>query len=337
MTQLALVAGCLLYVVALWQIEAPADKVVFLDVGQGDAILLQTGTRQVLIDGGPDATVLQRLAEELPWFDRTIDVVVATHPDKDHIGGLVHVLERYDVGLVLLPDVAHTSKLQNAWLEHLKEEIANQTTQYRFAAAGQSLQLDAVSLEILHPKLDQQFGKKTNNGSVSTRVNFCQEDRRSVFFHERIVRPFGMVPSPPAGGEEQKAEDLGASRWTSENERGEEGGKAIRNSCLAVLLTGDAESVIERQLAAGYGSELDVDILKVGHHGSKTSTSEELLAVTTPKAVVISAGRDNQYGHPHPDVLARLKPYTIWRTDEQGSIRFRWHEQQWLTSTTLDK
>lgn len=73
----------------LWLVPGPAEKVVFLDVGQGDAILMQSGTQQVLIDGGPDAKVLQRLGEELPWFDRSLEVVIATHPDKDHIGGLI--------------------------------------------------------------------------------------------------------------------------------------------------------------------------------------------------------------------------------------------------------
>src|SRR5688500_15806429 len=106
-------------IVGLWQIQAPAEKIVFLDVGQGDSILLQSGTQQVLIDGGPDARVLTRLGEELPWFDRKIEVVIATHPDKDHIAGLVQVLERYEIGLVVLPQVPHTSALQAAWLDHL--------------------------------------------------------------------------------------------------------------------------------------------------------------------------------------------------------------------------
>ena len=89
----------------------PTDKVVFLDVGQGDAILLQNGSRQVLVDGGQGAVVLQRLSEEMPWFDRTIEVVVLTHPQRDHMEGLLHVLERYDVGMVLLPAATSESKL----------------------------------------------------------------------------------------------------------------------------------------------------------------------------------------------------------------------------------
>lgn len=260
----------------LWLVPGPAEKVVFLDVGQGDAILMQSGTQQVLIDGGPDAAVLQRLGEELPWFDRTLEVVIATHPDKDHIGGLVHVLERYKVGLVVLPRVSHTSQLQSAWLDHLQGALDERGTQYRFANAGQKIKLNGLALDMLHPALGQQFGKKTNNSSVSMKGNFYD---------------------------------------------------------LSFLLTGDAEAPVEKQLVAAYGSTLDVDILKAGHHGSKTSTSEALLAAATPLGVVISAGRDNQYGHPHPDILERLKNYHLWRTDQHGSVRFLRESGQWLAGT----
>lgn len=270
-----LVVGLLLLIVSLWQIGPPEDKVVFLDVGQGDAILLQSGTQQILIDGGPDATVLQRLGEELPWFDRRIEVVVATHPDQDHIAGLVHVVERYEVGLVVLPKVSHTSQLQAAWLEHIQQAVANKGTQYRFANAGQRLQLKGLNLDVLHPALGENFDRKTNNASVSVRGDFHQ---------------------------------------------------------LSFLLTGDAEALVEQQLVARYGSRLDVNVVKAGHHGSKTSTSQALLDATSPAAVVISAGRNNQYGHPHPDVLERLTPYHIFRTDEQGSVRFVRQDGRWLVA-----
>jgi competence protein ComEC len=287
--------------------------------------LLQSGTQQILIDGGPDATVLQRLGEELPLLDRKIDVVVATHPDKDHIGGLVHVLERYEVGLVLLPEVAHISQLQSAWLDHIKEVMTQKGTEYRFAAADQQVHLNGVDMHVLHPQIGQAFGKKTNNGSVSARADFCPQN------------PSGLRPPPlvqpslklrPASREEFPP----ASPREAQGRSGDKGER--KGVCLSLLLTGDAEAVTERQLVVEYGSELDVDILKAGHHGSKTSSSPEFLEAVSPKAVVISAGRDNQYGHPHPDVMERLKNYRLWRTDEQGSVRFTWNRGQWLASTT---
>lgn len=265
-------------------ISAPAEKIVFLDVGQGDAILLQAGTEQVLIDGGPDATVLRRLGEEMPALDRTIEVVVATHPDKDHIAGLVHVLERYNLELVILPQVSHTSQLQAAWLTHIQDALAKKHTQYRFAVAGQRIELDDLTLDVLHPGVGETFGKKTNNASVTLRGNYCAA------------------------------------------------GPTTRSQCISFLLTGDAEAVIERQLVQKSGSMLDVDVLKAGHHGSKTSTSPEFLAATSPSTVVISVGRDNQYGHPYPDVLERLKKYQVWRTDERGSVRFVQEKGTWLIS-----
>lgn len=318
-----MVGGLLVFILILASLQMPATKVVFLDVGQGDAILLQNGNDQILIDGGPDATVLQRLGEELPWFDHTINVVVATHPDKDHIAGLVHVLERYDVDLVLLPYVAHTSKLQNAWLEHIQEVIEKKETKYRFAAAGQNLQLSGLDIEVLHPEFGQAFGKKTNNGSVSTKVEFC--GLKSPGGTMGRLGPNG-IPRGPTTKVVGEAE-------LSEGREGTQSDGARNHNCLSFLLTGDAEAVTERQLVAKYGAALDVDILKAGHHGSKTSSTEVLLEAASPHAVVISAGRDNQYGHPHPDVMARLKNYHLWRTDKQGSVRFVWNEGQWLTST----
>lgn len=265
----------------LGMVEQPIDKVVFLDVGQGDAILLQDGTKQVLIDGGQGSMVLQRLGEEMPWFDRSIEVVIATHPDRDHLEGLLHVLERYDVGLVVLPQMPHTSQLQEAWLDQLHAGLEQNRIAYRFAEPGQQLQIsDALALTILGPQevngVVYAPGNKTNNAAVITRVDF---------------------------------------------------------SGLAWLLTSDAESVVERALVGRSSADLDVDILKAGHHGSKTSTTAELLEAATPSAVVISVGADNQYGHPHPTVMERLAPYKIWRTDTMGSIAFTHVSDQWLVSS----
>src|SRR3989344_3995238 len=270
-------AALLLIGVALI-IPLPQDKVVFLDVGQGDAILLQDGTRQVLIDGGPGMAVLQRLGEELPWFDRRIEVVVATHPDRDHLEGLLHVLERYEVGLVVLPQLPHTSQLQEAWLEKLQEKLARENVAYRFGWGGQQLTIgEQLRVRLLGPWVEGGAlyapGGKTNNGSILTRGDF----------HD-----------------------------------------------MSFLLTAAAEAVVERKLVPRYGELLDVEELKAGHHGRKASTTAELLAAASPKSVVISAGRDNSYGHPHPDVLARLKDVQVLQTLERGSIRFTRRDRWWL-------
>ena len=96
--------------------------------------------------------VLQRLGEELPWFDRRIEVVVATHPDRDHLEGLLHVLERYEVGLVVLPQLPHTSQLQEAWLEKLQEKLARENVAYRFGWGGQQLTIgEQLRVRLLGP------------------------------------------------------------------------------------------------------------------------------------------------------------------------------------------
>ncbi len=285
--------GALVLIVVTLLIPPPEDKVVFLDVGQGDSILIQKGTQHVLMDGGPGMTVLRRLAEELPWFDRTIEVVILTHPQQDHVEGLVHVLERYKVGLVLFPQAAYGSQLATTWLQ----ELIDRRIPYRFAWAGQELQLDGVRVSILAPFADAEgqalVKKNINEASTTTRIDF------------------------PAGG--------GAG-------------------ALSFLMSGDAEAPAEKLLVEKYkGSgtlslgfltpSLDVDVLKAGHHGSKTSTTPELLAAASPSAVVVSVGADNRYGHPHPTVMERLKDFQVWRTDQSGSVRFANSMGKWLVAT----
>jgi competence protein ComEC len=129
----------------------PDDKlhVSFLDVGEGDAILVQKGGQQVLIDGGPSPQALTLgLGKQMPFWDRTIELVVLTHPHADHIGGLVAVLERYRVGQVLYPDLDCESPLYDEWLELIEER----DIEYTLAQAGQEVDLgDGVVITVLNP------------------------------------------------------------------------------------------------------------------------------------------------------------------------------------------
>lgn len=262
----------------LWLVPMASDGVAFLDVGQGDSILLQSGSIQVLVDGGPGKQVAQRLAEEMPWFDSRIELVAVTHPQRDHLEGLMEVLDRYEVGMVLLPKAAASSGLQEAWLDTLIER----NIPYRFAWGGQEFSAGDIDLKVLGPFFEegQEYidEEDMNDASVVLRADF---------------------------------------------------------NGMSFLLTGDAEKKIEKLLVERYEDSglLDVLVLKAGHHGSKTSTSAELLGAVTPNAVVVSAGKDNQYGHPHEDVLARLSGLSVWRTDLNGTVRFIWHKGQWLVSS----
>lgn len=256
----------------------PNDKIVFLDIGQGDAILLQSGTKQILVDGGGGNEVLQRLAEEMPWFDRTVDVVISTQPDKDHMGGLLQVVRRYNVGLVLLPNVAHDTHIYNSWLEELKRQLNEKKIAYRFVWRGDEMNMDNLRLRFLWPtkEIVEHLNGKSNNGSIVARVDMHG---------------------------------------------------------LSVLLTGDAEMPAEHLLVVGdVNNLLDVDVLKVGHHGSKTSTGQELLKAVTPGLAAISVGAHNRYGHPNPATLERLSAIKTLRTDQLGSIRLNYIKNDWLLS-----
>lgn len=273
MNRVMLVLVLFILLLFLGLVSNPQDKVVFLDVGQGDSFLLQDGVQQVLVDGSRGTIVLSRLAEEMPWFDRTIELVVVTHGDQDHIEGLIHVLDRYEVTMVLLPYVVSQSEFQEAFIERMIEK----NVEYRFAWAGQVVRVGDMKFSVLGP-LDVPDAhvatqKNINDGSVVMRVDY----------HDR-----------------------------------------------SFLLTGDAEKPAEGLLVSHISPDmLDVDVMKVGHHGSKTSTTSEFFDVVFPSVAVISVGADNWFGHPHASVLEELSGISLFRTDENGSIRFLWFDGEW--------
>ncbi|MDQ5958104.1 MAG: competence protein ComEC [Patescibacteria group bacterium] len=247
-----------------WYQEKSLLKVSFLDVGQGDAILIESPSgNQVLIDGGKGRQILRVLGQALPFYDRSLDLVIATHPDADHIGGLPFVFERYEVSGVL--DNGQTEDAEDF---QFFSASAQKETDARFTAhAGQQIDLgDGVKLDILFPQRDMQ-GMETNRASVVVKLTYKETE---------------------------------------------------------FLLTGDLPSEIETYLAQNKDNNLTADVLKLGHHGSRTSSSEIFLKTVNPQYAVVSAGRDNRYGHPHQEVLARLKDMNIFTasTAKQGTIEF---------------
>lgn len=245
--------------------EAPRGTVIvsFLDVGQGDAIFIDSPRHgQVLIDGGSGSgAVLSALSGVMPFYDRFIDVVIATHPDEDHIGGLVGVLGHYRVGVVLLSGGTADTAVERAF----REEILSRGVRTIIARRGMKVLLDgSTSLAILFPDRDVST-VPTNEGSIIARLVYGD---------------------------------------------------------TSYLFTGDAPQSIERYLAALDGEGIASDVLKVGHHGSKTSTDEVFLGAVDPMYAVISAGNDNRYGHPHEEVIDRLTRFgaAILKTSERGTI-----------------
>jgi len=252
----------------LWQTLFNLDgnlKVVFFDIGQGDAILIQTPKgHQILIDGGPGKKILEKLAGQIPFWDKTLDLVILTHPEKDHLGGLIWVLNRYKAANVLWTGVLRETQIFKEWQEQLEKEEAKEF----MARAGQKIKAGDTQIFILYPfnSLEGEFLEESSNDtSVVSRLSFGETN---------------------------------------------------------FLFTGDITQKTEKELLARE-IELSSDVLKVAHHGSKTSTSKEFLEEVSPEIAVISCGRDNPYGHPTKEVLQRLEAFAIniLRTDQDEDIK----------------
>ena len=263
------VIAILIWVAAAVAPESGKLSVSILDVGQGDAILITSPSGQhILIDGGPSPERLcLELGKALPYWDRTIDLVVLTHPHDDHVTGLVEVLRRYEVKQVLYPDMDYGAVVYDEWLDLLDEK----NIPYTWAQVGQVIDLGGgATLELLHPPAEFLEGTESDadNNGVITRL-----------------------------------------------EMGE----------VSFLLTADHFEDAERYLL-DQGMELESTVLKVGHHGSSTSTYPEFLAAVSPEVAVISVGADNPYGHPSEEVVMRLSERleedSVYLTSEQGTITF---------------
>ena len=242
------------------------DRVVVLDVGQGDAILVESrdGAR-MLVDGGPDPDrVLAELDAVIPPWDRRIDLVVLTHPHEDHVAGLVRVLERYRVGRVFEPGMHGTGPGWAAWDRALRKGPPR-----ALLAAGDRLALGDIALDVRWP---QPGAVQTTPGATGTAIN----DTSIVLLGTAAGRHF--------------------------------------------LLTGDAEQDVDPALITSGLPRLDV--LKVAHHGSATATTAALLAATRPTVALISVGAGNDYGHPAPSTLTRLREAagSVYRTDLDGRL-----------------
>ncbi|PIR41222.1 MAG: hypothetical protein COV31_02330 [Candidatus Yanofskybacteria bacterium CG10_big_fil_rev_8_21_14_0_10_46_23] len=251
--------------------------VYFLNVGQGDAIFVQSPTgHQLLIDGGPDSAILSELGAVMSFFDRKIDLVLLTHPDADHLAGLVEVLKRYQVEAVIESGVKCQTSLCRAW----DKEIQERAPKVVLGNLGDQIDLGGgVILKILSPfsEIADQTFSKVNNTSLVTRLEY----------------------------------------------RGQ-----------SVLLTGDIEGSIEDKLVISQ-SAIDVDFLKVAHHGSKTSSSVDFLRATSPLTAFIQVGSENQYGHPTAEILNRLEQEAIeyYRNDLSGRIELILSDQDYVVKT----
>lgn len=271
----ALAVGALL----LWQILLTRPDgylhLYFLDIGQGDGILIQTpGGRQVLVDGGSDPQRLfAQLGQAMPFWDRSLDLVVATHPDWDHMGGQMGLTERFAVEQALVGG----NLQEHADFAEWRVTMAGAGVALSAQSQGGWIDLgDGVGLWVLWPPPEEAMPL----------VEDDDKNERSLVL--RLVY-----------GE------------------------------FSVLLTGDAGLPAEEALMRA-GQPLAAQVLKVGHHGSASSTGAGFVAAVRPAVAVIQVG-ENRYGHPDEGVLANLDGRLVLRNDWHGRIHLRSDGQRmWL-------
>ncbi len=236
-----------------------------LNIGQGDALFIESPTGvQVIVDGGPGATLLREVRAMMPWYDRSVDMIVVTNPDKDHYEGFISFLRQYRVSAVLEPGTTNP----NSEYEFLEDEIKNKNIPKIIARKGQVVDLGGGAyLQILFPDRDVS-GLSSNDGSLVMKLVYGD---------------------------------------------------------TSVMLQGDSTARIEQYLVQTESNSLYSTILKAGHHGSRTSTTEEYVVAVSPQWTVISSGKDNSYGHPHKETLDTLEKLKIPALDicNNGRIIFK--------------
>jgi beta-lactamase superfamily II metal-dependent hydrolase len=238
--------------------------VAYLDVGQGDSILIRSPNGQImLIDGGRSVNLAQQviIPQLQAWGASQVDVLIPTHPDADHISGLVGMVENYPVKLAALTGQVHATQIYERLLTGIRDKNID-ALQVRTSTP---IPFDStVRIDVLGPDDDAVQSDDTNNASIVIKLTYGQ---------------------------------------------------------TSFLFTGDAE-MPENQVILGHGFDVRSTVLKLGHHGSRTSTTESWLRAVQPQLGIISVGANNSFGHPHPEVIAALKavgvPYL--RTDEHGTI-----------------
>ncbi len=279
--------------IVLAYFQKPDDNfhLVFCDIGEGDAVLITYRSNQILIDGGPDNSVLNCLANNVPFWDREIELVIMTHPDADHYAGFLEVLPRYRVQKFITTPVG---KKDDLLFKSLISLLIDQKIETQFLAQFDKIKVGLIEIDIVWPsktKLKELESVKTI--SEETENGFLLVDGSLVDANE-----FSL-------------------------------GTRIKMSEFDTLLLGDLPGDYAQKLV--WQNKLpQVEVLKASHHGAKGDNPEELYLAVKPKLVVISVG-ENSFGHPGKELLEILKRLGIKakRTDEDGEVEIVSDGQSW--------
>ena len=271
---LVLSIGLLLYFLYK-EITRHEFKVIFFDIGQGDASLIQFANgEELLVDCGPDKKILARLGQTLPFYERTLDYLLVTHPDLDHYGGCIDVLKNYTVKKIIL----NGHKKQDSFWQAFEEAVRKEGAEIKIIDSPEIWTIASSTIEFLSP-----------DKNLALKVNADDSNNYSIVFR-------------------------------------------LTNNNKSFLFTADMEMPLENALLDKYCLDsfalncplLQVEVLKVGHHGSDTSSGEDFLKAIKAKDAVISVGAQNKYGHPSMRVLRKLERagMNVVRTDLMGNINY---------------
>lgn len=243
--------------------KVPKDSqlmISYMDVGQGDAAYIKVNGNDILIDAGPRSNSKELLEQLKAKNIDDFELVIATHPHEDHIGGMVDVFKEYEVKSFYSPKITHTTKTY----ENLVKAVKDEGLKTKELKSGMVIDLgEGAKFEVFTPQKSEY--EELNDYSPIMKLSFGD---------------------------------------------------------TSYLFTGDAEKLAEEEALAKYKTSLDSDVIKFGHHGSSSSSSNAFIEAVSPKYGIISCAKDNKYGHPHRETLDIIKKYNIktFRTDTDGEI-----------------
>jgi len=276
-----------LMVIVLWMavLSFPEKKllVITCDVGQGDASLIIYGETQILVDGGPDDSVLECLSEHIPFWDRNIELIVLSHPQKDHFGGLIDVMKRYDVEMLISTSLDSGSRGYGV----LKNIVGGSGVRVLNPTSGMVVRVGMIYLDILHPTREY-IASNSEGSAVNDKENVLGSYTTSLDPNE-----FSVVVILRLGEFD-----------------------ALFTGDIGPKLSSSIADQLTRKGIKG------IEYIKIPHHGSKNGVSSKLLDVVEPGVAIISVSAKNSYGHPHEEILRMLsdRKIKILRTDQEGDI-----------------
>ncbi len=273
-------------------------KIIFCDVGQGDASYIRVKNQvDVLVDAGPDKKVLTCLGRYMPFYDRKIELAIITHPQLDHFGGFLYLIDRYQIEKMLMSPLDSSSQS----FKQLKKKLSQKKISLYFPKAGTKIKI------------------------LNDRLNFYWPTEE--FIAKNLLFPSSYLNNDRRQNEQDVLRVLGASSLDDNNF------SLIflfEENNFRVIYTGDATPKILNELALSVmtpssDNDIKTTILKIPHHGSKNGLTKKFLQLANPMVAVISVGKKNSYGHPAKEILEMLQAskIKIKRTDEEGDIIFK--------------